>query len=776
MNLVSLIEQMQAGILFEDPAGKIVKVNQYFCDLFKVFISPSELIGKESKKIISIICNYLVIDSDEYLSLINLRMKEKKVVKGDEICLNDGRILSRDYVPVKEDNALSGHLWQYYDITETRLREKYYNVQRELGFSLAYVSNLKQALKLVLDVVNKIDVIHAAGIYLLKPGSPLPELIIQSGFSDELLKETKSYKSGTPHYDLMMSGVPFYEDIRDIGFHNEILLKEQFRFIGIVPVKNDGKVIGSINILSRDHNEFGIDVKNALESIVSQIGGAFARIEAQNEILRSRKNFQLLFETIDDFVIVMDTDCKIICSNPAFREKLGYLQEDLQGKSLMEIFPREKESDVAGMTGEMRQGVFNPNNIPFCSKTGTLVPVETRIIAGQWDGKDAFYAISRDQSEKKIAEKELKRSEIKWQYALESSGDGLWEWDIETDTVFFSGQWLKMFGYSAGDLTGTRSEWEKLIHPGDLAEVKRNLDIHFRSELPIYRSVHRVLCKDNSYKWVIERGKIMTWNDAGFPEKMIGTSADISTMKENENSLELALRKERELNELKSRFVSQTSHEFRTPLSTMLIAVESLEAYYNNMTDKQREQKIMRVKNSILYLKGIIEKVLNLSHLECGKMKFEAEKLELNKFLGFVISETVENINCQHNIEFKKSPKPIWINIDKQMIRQVINNLISNSCKYSPLLSTIKINLICKDSYAVINCEDRGIGIAEEEEDKIFEPFYRGTNVGEIRGTGLGLALAMQFVKAHNGTITYVPGAEGGTVFTIRLPLETDLT
>ncbi|MDD4108661.1 MAG: PAS domain S-box protein [Prolixibacteraceae bacterium] len=774
MSIVKLIEQMQSGILFEDPEGRIIKVNQYFCDLFKIFLSPMELNGKETRRVTNIMCDYLVADSDDYISLINKRLKDDIAVTGDEIFLKDGRVLSRDYVPVKDDRELTGHLWQFSDITKTKLKEKYYNLQNELGFSLASASNLKQALKHVLNSVNAIGAIHGAAIYLLNPENGCMEIVIHSGFSEELIKKIERYNSGESQFDLIMKGNPVYGYVEDVFWNSEVLEKNHFFQIGVIPVKNDGRVIGSVNIASMESEAFSDDVKNLLESVVAQIGGAIARIKARNEILLNRKNFQMLFETIDDFVMVLDTDWKIIRTNKVFMTKLNYLQEDLQGKHILTIFPKEQSSSVSEILDAVKSGLAKSISFPFCAKDKSLLPVETIVIRGHWDGKDVLYAISRDQSEKRIAEKELKRSELRWQYALENSVDGVWDWEFDTDKVFFSKQWLRMFGYNNGDISGSREEWERLIHPDDIAGMKNNIELHFKCEIPVYRNVHRILCKDNVYKWVIDRGKIIAWNDSGSPERMIGTTTDVSKMKENENSLEAALRKEKELNALKSRFVSQTSHEFRTPLSTMLIAAESLEAYYDEMTENKREQKISRIKNNIIYLKGVIEKVLDLSHLECGKMKLTKEKLELNEFIDNVVMENIEMANYQHNIEFKRYHVPVWINIDKQMLRQVINNMISNSCKYSPVWTTITISLCMAGTNVLISIEDRGIGIPEEDEEKIFEPFYRGVNVGEVRGTGLGLSLAMQFVKVHNGNITYTPGKNGGTVFTVKIPVVTD--
>jgi len=159
-----------------------------------------------------------------------------------------------------------------------------------------------------------------------------------------------------------------------------------------------------------------------------------------------------------------------------------------------------------------------------------------------------------------------------------------------------------------------------------------------------------------------------------------------------------------------------------------------------------------------------------LSHMDSGKVKFEPEKVDIGKFIDEIILENQAIPEIVHNIKSIIPPQPVYICIDKQMIKQAINNIISNSFKYSPGGSTVKVELKVIKSEAVINISDEGIGIDNKDAKEIFEPFYRGSNVGNVAGSGLGLALSKSFVKYNGGNITFFSRAGSGTTFTVTLP------
>jgi len=135
-------------------------------------------------------------------------------------------------------------------------------------------------------------------------------------------------------------------------------------------------------------------------------------------------------------------------------------------------------------------------------------------------------------------ENELKESELRWQFAIEGNSDGLWDWNLITNKVFFSEQWKKMLGFSANEISNNIEEWSKRVHPDDVKKVNEDVDNHLNGITDYYENEHRVLCKNNTYKWILDRGKIISYTADNKPARMIGTHSDISERKKTENELE----------------------------------------------------------------------------------------------------------------------------------------------------------------------------------------------------------------------------------------------
>ena len=148
-----------------------------------------------------------------------------------------------------------------------------------------------------------------------------------------------------------------------------------------------------------------------------------------------------------------------------------------------------------------------------------------------------FSYVAEDISDHQQAEAALRDSEARWQFAIEGAGDGLWDWNTQTNIVFYSRQWKEMFGYTEEEIGNGLDEWESRIHPDDIAQCYADLNKHFHDKTPIYQNEHRVRCKDGSYKWILDRGKVVAWTDDDQPLRVIGTHTDISDRKRAESAL-----------------------------------------------------------------------------------------------------------------------------------------------------------------------------------------------------------------------------------------------
>lgn len=243
----------------------------------------------------------------------------------------------------------------------------------------------------------------------------------------------------------------------------------------------------------------------------------------------------------------------------------------------------------------------------------------------------------------------------------------------------------------------------------------------------------------------------------------------IEELEKTKKDLHKALDKERELNELKSRFVSMASHEFRTPLTTMMSSL-SLAHKYSEQNDKVGQSKHMnKIKNSINALTDILNDFLSVSKLEEGKVENCAEKMDLKQFLSEIIAEMQMLISTGQKITLDyKGNETVFL--DKKILKNILFNLISNAIKFSPNGGLIEVSAVIKDSVITLSVSDQGIGISEEDQKHLFERFFRANNATHIQGTGLGLNIVAKYVELMRGTIEFTSTENKGTTFTINLP------
>lgn len=245
--------------------------------------------------------------------------------------------------------------------------------------------------------------------------------------------------------------------------------------------------------------------------------------------------------------------------------------------------------------------------------------------------------------------------------------------------------------------------------------------------------------------------------------------AAIEELEQTKKDLKVSLEKEKELNELKSRFVSMASHEFRTPLATIQSSL-SLVKKYGNTQDKEKQDKhISKIKSSINNLTDILNDFLSVSKLEEGKVENNAEELHLQNFVSELISEVQEITKNDQRIVYCHSGNDI-VKLDETLLRNILFNLASNAIKFSREGQTIQISTDVTKTSVKVTVQDSGMGIPVEDQKHLFERFFRGRNATHIQGTGLGLNIVAKYVELMNGTINASSEEYIGTTFTIIFP------
>ncbi|WP_287131056.1 PAS domain S-box protein [Candidatus Cyanaurora vandensis] len=250
-------------------------------------------------------------------------------------------------------------------------------------------------------------------------------------------------------------------------------------------------------------------------------------------------------------------------------------------------------------------------------------------------------------------------------------------------------------------------------------------------------------------------------------ELLAQLQAELKERQRVEAELRRSLAKEKELGLLKSRFIAMASHEFRTPLTTILSASELLRCYGERMVAAERGQLFVDIESEVKTMNRLIEDVLTIGQAEASQT-FTPRPLPLITFCH----DLLEKIDTHtHSLVFNQPAEELHVLADGKLLRQVLTNLLSNSLKYSPPSSVITLTLAHQDQRIVFTVQDQGIGIPPEDLGRLFEPFHRGRNTDQIGGTGLGLAIAKQSVELHQGTITVDSTVGLGTIFTVILPV-----
>ena len=269
------------------------------------------------------------------------------------------------------------------------------------------------------------------------------------------------------------------------------------------------------------------------------------RKQTEKALRESEEKYRAIIENMEDGYHEVDLKGNFTFFNESMRKILGYESKDLLGINNRQYADEENTRKVYKVYNRVYRTGDPVKNFEWqiIRKDGDRRDIEVSIsLIRDTEGRpEGFRGIVRDTTNRKRAEKALRESEARWQFALEGARDGLWDWDAVTNRVYFSDHWKAMLGYDSHEVGDTLDEWDRRIHPDDKAAAYADLESHFRRETETYQNKHRLLCKDGSYKWILDRGKVIEWTEDGKPRRVIGTHTDISERKQAEEKLEASL-------------------------------------------------------------------------------------------------------------------------------------------------------------------------------------------------------------------------------------------
>lgn len=485
---------------------------------------------------------------------------------------------------------------------------------------------------------------------------------------------------------------------------------------------------------------------------------------------RSQEKFRRLFEQSRDAIILLMPDGRISYANPAACELFGYPPEASQQSGFTafraeNIFASASERwrfmetvQQDGYANDFEAGMSRKDGTPIdCLINSTLIKDHRGEVVG-------FEMIIRDITERKRTEARMRVLER----AVEASGTGIFLSDAtraEHPLVYVNPAFERMTGYEAPEAIGHSIEF--LVEQGQ-SEV-RDLREALRHGVPA-RVVLRSARRDGLPFWS-EISLAPVHDEEGTLVHYVGVQTDITETKQAEQALVQALDKEKELGELRSRFVTMVSHEFRTPLATILSSSELVERFRHRWPDNRILKHLHRIQASVDTMTHLLENVLIVGKVEAGRLRFNPGPMDMAAFCREVVEDVWLGQGHNHDLDLDLPETPIQVHGDPEILRYAMNNLLGNAIKYSPEGSTVHVELLHEGTHAVLQVADEGIGIPKDDLDHVFEPFRRADNAENILGTGLGLSIARRAVEMHKGTIRLISEEHKGTTFFITLPL-----
>lgn len=557
--------------------------------------------------------------------------------------------------------------------------------------------------------------------------------------------------------------------------------------------------------------EQGCGVLNENKTLIA-LEGFIADITEQKEAGEASKQhnrlLQTLIDTIPAPVYYKDANLCYTGCNKAFEDYSGTTKDKIIGKNVYDIYPKEladkfdyadneliRAKDIQNFEFEMDYADGSSHNVVF-NKT-----ILDEDIGG-------MIGVIIDITERKNIELALRKSNKRLSLHLEHTPLGVIQLNVDLEIIDWNKSAEKIFGYKKHDVIDQnvisllcpedkKSKSYKFLNgiiSSRSSERKENKNITKDGREIICNWYYTLLVDErdevigiaaivqditesikvekelNKYRLNLEslvESRTSTLN--GVNKKL---ATEILKQKEAEKRVQRALIKERELGELKSRFISTASHEFRTPLTTISSSVDLMEIFREKGNIEKYNRHINKVKKSILFLTSLIDDVLTINKTETGKIKYSPEMINLNLFSRQIFDEIIllagENHNCNMIYRF---PKNELFSLDRRLIQLILSNLLSNAIKYSPNGGDITLEISEIDAKLNIKVTDNGVGISQQDQKNIYGQFERGQNIENINGSGLGLAIVAQAVELHNGKIKCKSELNKGTKFIVSIPI-----
>lgn len=372
--------------------------------------------------------------------------------------------------------------------------------------------------------------------------------------------------------------------------------------------------------------------------------------------------------------------------------------------------------------------------------------------------------------ERKRAEAALKESETRYRQLVELLPLALLVYDESGKILFTNDITVNLLGLSDQDALMKHTIYDFIV-PDEHAQARHRQNTMSQTAFSEYKEYHLILGDQREVSVEVRSMRLTFEGQTGYLSVLhdVTERKQIEAERRQAEAMRIELEQQRKFVQLRENFMTMMSHEFRTPLTIIASSKDLLERHYDRMAPERRRTHYDRIGDQVMHMVEMLDDILTLSNVNAGGVEFSPHVLNINTFTREFFDEFASDVK-DHELVFADHVNWGTCNVDTNLLRPILMNLLSNAVKYSPEGAEVCLELDRDDDHAVFRVKDRGVGI--EDDNEIFKPFYRANTVKHIAGAGLGLAIAHRCAELHGGSIQYAPRDGGGTVFTVRLPLD----
>lgn len=529
---------------------------------------------------------------------------------------------------------------------------------------------------------------------------------------------------------------------------------------------------GSIRYMKADglvlQNESGLS-----DRMIGVLRDRTAKRKADHALRVSEQRYRSLVDHLSAVVFQADAAGLWTYLNPAWEVITGFSIEESLGRFFLDFIVADDQPKITSQFDhivESNREVVK-QVIRYIHKDGGYRWMEVfgQISRNQQLEITGVTGTLTDITDRKQAEEALIESERRFREIAENVDEMFWIRDINSPVFLYMNPVFELYS----GLTVEALYEDPLIFAKSIIEEDRAAVVAaFMSNEPKSTFLFRIIHPDGSLRWINARIFLLTDED-GVPVRRLGVATDVTTAIEKEQILEESLAKERALNALKTQFITTASHEFRTPLASIISSVELIK-YYAGLEDQLAENTLINrhvhsISKQVMALTDLIADTLTLSKLEEGKTLIQIEPTDVVALTEELIAFNFSNREDKRQVGLDVTGSPVPVSVNKKLMAHVLSNLLSNAFKFSA--TSPKVQIRFEQESFLISVIDQGIGIPRKDVPHLFGKFFRASNASHIKGTGLGLSICLEYITLQRGSIDIVSTEGVGTTFTITLPI-----